>query len=85
MLPNNHLTKTAAIALALGAITPTGAIAKEIGTNAFGETPQARTVHVTAHVHHRPIPFCGAVLDPMTGQMHGGCPPGYPNLDAATR
>jgi hypothetical protein len=85
MLPKNHIKKAAAITLALGAVTPAAATAKEIGTNGFGETDRARTVRVTAHVHHRPIPFCGAVLDPMTGQMHGGCPPGYPVLDAATR
>ena len=80
MLPNNHLKKTAAIALTLGAITPAAAIAREIGANGFGEAPQHH-----AEVHHRLIPFCGAVLDPMTGQMHGGCPPGDPNLDHATR
>jgi hypothetical protein len=85
MLPNNHIKRAAAIALALGAVTPAAAIAKEIGTNGFGETHRAPTVPVTVHVHHGPILFCGAVLEPMTGQMHGGCPPGYPNLDAATR
>jgi hypothetical protein len=87
MLPNNHLKKTATIALALGAITPAAAIAKELGTNGFGETSphQTPTVQVTRHAHDRPIPFCRAVLDPMTGQMHGGCPPDDPNLDAATR
>ena len=85
MLPNNHIKRSVAIAFALGAVTPAGAIAKEIGTNGFGETHQTPTVRVIAHVPRRPIPFCGAVLDPMTGDMHGGCPPGYPNLDAATR
>ena len=85
MLPNHHIKNTAAIALALGAITPAAAIAKEIGTNGFGETHRTPTVRVAAHVPHGPMPFCGAVLDPMTGEMHGGCPPGYPNLDAATR
>ena len=80
MLPNQRIRKTAAIVLALGAITPAAAIAKEIGANPFGETQKHH-----AQVHYRPILFCGAVLDPMTGQMHGGCPPGDPNLDHATR
>jgi len=80
MLPNSHIRKGAAIALALGAITPAAAIAKAIGAKPFGETPQHH-----AQVHYRPIPVCRAVLDPMTGQMHGGCPPGYPNIDHATR
>jgi hypothetical protein len=80
MLPNQRIRKTAAIVLALGAITPAAAIAREIGANGFGEAPQHH-----AEAHHPPIPFCGAVLNPMTGQMHGGCPPGYPNLDHATR
>jgi hypothetical protein len=80
MLPNNHIKKAAAIALALGAITPAAAIAKEIGATPFGETAQHQ-----AQVHYPPILFCGAVLDPMTGQEHGGCPPGYPNIDQATR
>jgi hypothetical protein len=74
------LKNTAAIALALGAITPAASTAKEIGANAFGETPQHH-----AQVHYRRVLFCGAVLDPMTGQLHGGCPPGDPNLDHATR
>jgi hypothetical protein len=80
MLPNHHIKNTAAIALALAAITPAAAAAKLIGAGPFGETPQHH-----AQAHNRPIPFCGAVLDPMTGQEHGGCPPGYPNLDHATR
>jgi hypothetical protein len=79
MLPN-RIKKTVAIVLALGAITPAAAIAKEIGTGPYGEAPQRH-----AQPHQRPIPFCAAVLDAMTGQMHGGCPPGYPTLDAATR
>jgi len=80
MLPNSHIKKTVAIGLALGAITPAATAAKEIGNNPFGETPQH-----DAQVHYRPIPLCRAVLDRMTGQMHGGCPPGYPNIDHATR
>jgi hypothetical protein len=80
MLPNSHIKKTAAIVLALGAITPAAAIAKAIGTNPYGETPQYH-----ARVHYRPIVGCRAVLDPMTGEMHGGCPPDRPNTDPATR
>jgi hypothetical protein len=70
------------IGSALGALV---AIAITILFLAF--TSAQQTVHVNSTAHHHPTPAhakpnhhprrggCRAVLDPMTGQMHGGCPP----------
>jgi hypothetical protein len=90
-LPNKHRTasRTAAVVIAaLAAIAVTVLILALSGARAT--IPPNQTAHIrSASAHpaptHRPRSRkCHAVLDPMTGQMHGGCPPDQTNANPAT-
>lgn len=90
--PNKPRTGSRSAAVAVGALVAIAVTALVLPltgahptnpTNAAAHTRLAST-HRT-RPHHAPSTGCHAVLDPMTGQMHGGCPPEHTNTNPATR
>jgi hypothetical protein len=82
-------SRTTAVALSgLVAIAITGLVLVVTGVHATPRSTAAAHTRVapthTAPIHHPRTTGCRAVLDPMTGQMHGGCPPKQTHTNPAT-
>jgi hypothetical protein len=80
MLPTHTFKKPAALG-ALVAISVTVAVPALAGARPIDlPNTAAHTRHGSTHAaqikHHAPFLGCRAVLDPMSGEMHGGCPTG---------
>ena len=91
LLPNKHRSASRAAAVALVAviaIAVTVLILALPGAHAtLRASPAAHTRVASTHtapIHHPRNRRCHAVLDPMTEQMHGGCPPDQTNANPAT-
>lgn len=91
LLPNRSRSGWRTAALAVGTLVAIAVIVLVLAlTGARGTAvanPPGATHSRSAHrtwSHHPRSRGCRAVLDPMTGEMHGGCPPGHTNANPAT-
>jgi hypothetical protein len=80
MLPTHTLKRSAAlgalVAISVTVPMPALAGARPIDLPNAGAHTRHGSTHAARSRHYAPILGCRAVLDPMNGEMHGGCPPG---------